>query len=656
MTRTAAVRWARRRTEAEWVGLAAGLAVFGYVGWDSALWDARFQLLLHLGAIGAIAGLGVVALRGRELPRTMIDIPLLALLAAFALATVSALNLGMSLRAMAAITAFALLLPVALLAVRHRPSWVGVVTSVPVLVLAIPALLVLGARRIEWTLAGGPGLPPIRLPAEGTPFGSVAVPPFVIWPAWALAGLIEAPHWRRGIRTALVVVGVPLTILSGSRSAWLAIGVTAASAGVPWAWARRHRLRVAALGATVVLVAPRLAAVTSLLYRANLWRDTVNAWSTDPLLGIGPGFMPYARLAAAPDYSFPVRQPHSHNLPLGVLGDAGILGLVASMVLVGVIAWVAGPWRSRTATGRTASLILLGLAVGGLFEDLTFLPNFNLLAITLLAVALTDAGAVRWVRLVEPRAARRAGLVAGMGAIGAVLLAAMVTADAGAVAYRAGIDASANASWAPATAWFERSVAIDPWHPGGPKSLAVAADGAGRTELARDAAETAVERNPGDAASWTRVIEIGDATLDEDFGALFEFNRLLAWWAMGEPIEPATIVDPGTRALAHAMLGERQDGETWLQRAIDEKPGDVVVWELAVVLRDHWGMPVEREMAIASVVRGSGFPPLEPNASGRRLTFDIGSFRAYPRDGLVGTAERLRTDPAYPWALIEALP
>lgn len=742
MTGTAIVRWARRRTEAEWVGLAAGLAVFGYVGWDSALWDARFQLLLHLGAIGAIAGLGVVALRGRELPRTMIDVPLLALLAAFALATVSALNLGMSLRAMAAITAFALMLPVALLAVRHRPSWVGFITSVPVLALAIPALITLAARRIDWILAGGPGLPPIRLPAEGTPFGSVAVPPFVIWPAWALAGLIEAPHWRRGIRTALVVVGVPLTILSGSRSAWLAIGVTAAAAGVPWAWGRRHRLRisgrpavrtvllglagVAALGATVVLVAPRVTAVTSLLYRANLWRDTINAWSSDPLLGIGPGFMPYARLAAAPDYSFPVRQPHSHNLPLGVLGDAGIVGLAAAMVLVGVIAWVAGPWRSRTATGRTASLILLGLAVGGLFEDLTFLPNFNLLAITLLAVALADAGAVRWMRLVEPRAARRAGLVGGMGATGAVLLAAMVTADAGAVAYRAGIDASANASWAPATAWFERSVAIDPWHPGGPKSLAVAADGAGLTELARHAAETAVERNPGDATSWTnlallcgqlddhecqahaseravatatflrtelvnaafsyetlglsaeaddayrrsllsqrltslatdwpRVIEIGDATLDEDFGALFEFNRLLAWWAMGEPIEPTTIVDPGTRALAHAMLGERRDGERWLQRAIDEKPGDVVVWELAVVLRDQWGMPVEREMAIASIVRGSGFPSLEPNASGRRLTFDIGSFRAYPRDGLVGAAERLRTDPAYPWALIEMLP
>ncbi len=30
------------------------VATFGYVGWDSALWDANLQLLLHLFAIGAI--------------------------------------------------------------------------------------------------------------------------------------------------------------------------------------------------------------------------------------------------------------------------------------------------------------------------------------------------------------------------------------------------------------------------------------------------------------------------------------------------------------------------------------------------------------------------------------------------------------------------
>ena len=147
------------------------------------------------------------------------------------------------------------------------------------------------------------------------------------------------------------------------------------------------------------LVLPRLTAVSSLVYRGALWRDTLVAWSSDPLLGIGPGFMPYARQAAAADFSFPVRQPHSHNLPLGLLGDAGLVGLAAGLLVVVTLAVHAGPWRSRTPAGRTAAVVLVGLGIGGLFEDLTFLPGFNLLAIALAAVALLDAGAVTWAPL-----------------------------------------------------------------------------------------------------------------------------------------------------------------------------------------------------------------------------------------------------------------
>ena len=72
----------------------------------------------------------------------------LALLAAFALATASAMNHGMSLRAMGSIVAFALALPIALLAVRHRPSWVGVVTAVPVLLFSIPSLVEIGRAHV----------------------------------------------------------------------------------------------------------------------------------------------------------------------------------------------------------------------------------------------------------------------------------------------------------------------------------------------------------------------------------------------------------------------------------------------------------------------------------------------------------------------------
>ena len=733
-----ALGWLRGRTAVELAGLAAGVAVFGYVGWDTALWDPRLQLLLHLIGVGAILALAGAALRGVPLPRTPIDLPLLGLLAALALATVSALNVGMSLRAMGVIIGFALMLPLALIAIRYRPTWVGVLVSVPILAFSIPTLAVIMWRRLEWILVGAPGLPPLRMDAEGTPFGSVALPPFVIWPAWALAGLIEDPAWRRPIRAGLVVVGVPLTIFSGSRSAWLAIGVTAVVAGLPWLWARRHRLgsiralrgrslllvigAVAAGLLVVALIVPRLMALTSLLYRFGLWRDTLRAWATDPLLGIGPGFMPYARQAAAPDFSFPVRQPHSHNLPLGVLGDAGLLGLTVAIVLVATFAVVAGPWRMRTPTGRACALVLVGLAVGGLTEDLTFLPNFDLLAILLVAVVLTDAGAVRWAPLGERRIAIALPAAAG----GVVLLAAMVVSDAGALTHYTAVHVAGERRWEPAVAWFERADAIDAWHPTIPKSLAVVAAAAGDDAMARRAAETAVARNSGDGSSWTnlalacealgdrtcqeaaweravatgsfggpetanaalgyerlgqaeladaafrraviiqrlttlaidwpRIVPIGDATLSKDFGSILELNRLIGWWAMSEPIEPETITDPGTRAVAHAMLGEEEEADAWLERAIHAAPAEPLTWELVVVLRDHWGRDTAHEQAIGEVVRGGPFPPRTGTSPLPTITWDIASFRGFPIDGLGLAADRVVPEVPWPWALQETLP
>ena len=734
--------WVRARSLPELVALWMAILVLGWLGWDQPLWDARQQAALHMVAGIAVAGLAVHAIRGGALPRTPIDVPVLALLAAFALATVTALNLGMSLRAMGSILAFGAMLPAALLAVRHRPTWVGLVVSVPVLAMAIPTLGMLVIRRVEWVLVGAPGLPPLRLLGEGTPFGSVAVPPFVIWPAWALAGLIEPPLLRRGMRIALLAVGIPLTILSGSRSAWLAIAATLLVAGVPWAWRRRHRLRfahrltarnvltgLALAGAAVIaglVVVPRLTAVTSLVYRADLWRDTLRAWGTDPVMGIGPGFMPFARQAAAPDFSFPVRQPHSHNLPLGILGDAGLVGIAAAVTLVVAIAMAAGPWRSRTATGRAAALVLVGLGVGGLFEDLTFLPNFNLIAIALLAVALTDAGAVRWVRPASWGRSRRVAALAGAGLIGLAVLPAALVADAGAIAHRQGAEAWLNERWETAAAHFRRALEIDPWHPGPPKALAIAAEQLGELELAREAARTAVALNPGDGPSWTnlaiicgalgddacqataasravakasflglelanaalafeslgmteeaddayrrsllsqwltglslewpREVVIGDPVPSEGTGAQFEMSRLLAWWAMDEPIEPGLIVHPAVRGLAHAIRGERSEADELIDTAIATAVDDPITWQVAIVVRDHWGESVEHELRVYHVLRGGRFPPRAPSTGPPGLTFELAGWRGYPRDEFVSDAERLRTAPAYPWTIARALP
>ena len=721
-----------RLSVGELLALAIGLAVFGYVGWDGALWDPRYQLGLHLAAIAAIGGLLALALTGRALPRTRLDLQILLLLIAFGVATLAGENRGLAVRAFAAIVATTAMLPVALVVVRRRPSLTAAAVAIPILALSAGDLLVMIMRRLNWYLAGGPGiLPPVRLPNEGSPFGSVAVPPFVILAALALTLLIDGHRLRRWVQVGLVAVGVPLTLLSGSRSAWLAIGAATLILIAPQLrhlrsparWTLRHAAigvaAAAGLGVAALFVAPRLTAIGSLVYRSYLWRDTLAAWSANPLLGIGPGTMPFARQAAAPDLTFPVRQPHSHDLALGVLGDAGVLGLVLAALLLVSFVVIAGPWRSRSFAGRAAFATVAGFAVAGLFEDLTFLPDFNLLVVLLAAVALADAGAVSW----HHWRIRLPGTIAGAAAACALVL-AMIAGDAAALAYRMGTDAAGNHDWGAATAWLLRSVQLDPWHPATPKALAVTADAAGESALARSAAERAVQLNAGDAPSWTnlailcqaagdtncaghaadravatatlggrelvnaalvydrigrpddadrayrlslltnrytalvikwpRKVSVGDETVPEQDATDRELNVLVAQRAQGETVDPAGYRELLPHALALAMAGDRDAAEAALASTIDAQPTSVVAWDLAAVLRRHWGTDAVHARMVAEALHNGPLSTAAPRAPD--LIFDIATFRAYPRDGMIASAERLLPRQPWPWVLEPLLP
>jgi O-antigen ligase/Tfp pilus assembly protein PilF len=715
---------------AELASVGMGLAVFGYVGWDGALWDPRYQFALHLAGVAAAGGLLALGLAGGALPRTRIDLPILALLVAFGVATLSAQNLGLAAGALAGIVATTAMLPVALVAIRHRPGWTAATVTLPIIGLSAGALAVLGWRRLEWLLVGAPGLPPVRFLHEGTPFGSVAVPPFVILAALPIGLLIPHRRLRLAVALALAAVGVPLTLISGSRSAWLAVGVAAVVMVAPtirqratsilasWAWTPRRVglgfVGLAVLAIAVAYAAPRLTDATSLIYRGYLWRDTIAALSANPLLGLGPGVMPYARQAAAPPYSFPVQQPHSHDVVLGILGDAGLLGLAAAAVLLATFLVVARPWRARHLPARMAFATLCGFAAGMLFEDLTFVPGFNLLVLLLVAIVLADAGAVAW------RPVRLRMLLLAAAAVAALALVAVMTVgDAAAVAYRNGTDAAGDGHWTAAEGWLRRAVALDAWQPTGPKSLAVAADQAGDPGLARAAAERAVALSPGDADSWTNLALLcaaaGDATC--------------ARHAAGRAAETAT---PGHRQLVNAALVLDRLGDTtaadaayrlslltnqwtglattWPRRVelggggVPELGADAAELNLLIARRvtgeaiepDDYRAGVTRALALAmrgeraaaeaeveraiSSSPGSlaawdvaallaqhyGEDPSEairigdvlrgqPQPAGRpgraALTYDIATFRAYPGDGLVGAAERLLPDEHWPWVL-----
>jgi O-antigen ligase/Tfp pilus assembly protein PilF len=719
----------------EVAALAVGAAVFGYLAWDGALWDARLQAVLHAAAAAAIVGLAVYAWRGGELPRTRLDIPILALLLAFGIASLSAWNVGLSARAMAAILATTAMLPVALLALRHRPGWTAFTVTASVLVLAGIGLVMLGWRRLEWIQVGGPGLPPLRLGHEGTPFGSVAVPPFIILAALPLALLLPDRRLRMAAIGGMLVIGLPLTVLSGSRSAWIAIAVAAlAFAGVA-ALRVLGRARLprrltpegvaiglvagVALAGVAALIVPRLTEVSSLVYRGFLWRDTIAAWSSDPLLGIGPGAMPFARQAFAPPLTFPVRQPHSHNVLLGILGDAGLVGLAVALALGVAFLLVAGPWRQRTLPGRAAAAVLVGLGAGMLFEDLTFVPGFSLLVVLLLALALRDAGAVTWH---APRLRAPAGAAAAAAA--AALLVVVVLGDAAAITYREAIAHISGARWGPGLASLQRAVALDPWHPSGPKSVAVAADRTGNPQLAADAARRAVELNPGDGQSWTNLAVVCMAAEDAACAREAADRAVEAAAAPGRELANAAVV--------YAWLGDREAADRTYRLSLltnywtaltlpwprPVEVGDGRAAEIGaatadlnlLIGRSTLGEPIDpadypsiyarllahamvgdREAAEAEVRRAIAAAPGSATtwelaalvhrhygrdvsyelavsnvargvalggggSGGGRATYDIATFRAYPADGLVRDAVRLVPDTPWPWVLERLLP
>jgi tetratricopeptide (TPR) repeat protein len=469
----------------------------------------------------------------------------------------------------------------------------------------------------------------------------------------------------------------------------------------------------------IAFVAPRFTAITSIVYRERLWADTLTAWSASPVTGVGPGTMPYARQAAAAPGIGPIRQPHSHDLAIGVLGDAGLLGLAAALSVAIVFLWFAGPHRSRTARGRAAASVLAGFLVAGFVEDLTFLPSFDLIVLMLAAIALIDAGAVTWTRLHLPR---QAPALAAIGA-GALLIPVLV-GDLASVTYRLGTEDVWSGRWSSAESWYQSATALDPWQPSGPKALVIAADMVGDRETAIAAARAATRLNLADAPSWTNLAvlcdEAGDracalaaseaaarwspvthrelinAALVEDHAGDptaadgfyrrslldYPYTALSVSWPRRTLIDPTTVAPPATPTGQLALvLALAAEGEPVIPPAGSDPSIDAVAAALrndrnaaALALQEAESRePLESlTWEVAAVLQSHwGQDPTHAIAVATFLrgsplplvaedpptvTYEIASLHIVPRDELVRGAERLMPTPAWPWALERLLP
>ncbi len=315
---------------------------------------------------------------------------------------------------------------------------------------------ILLARRLEWILVGAPGLPPLRLPAEGTPFGSVAVPPFVIWPAWALAGphraglaATDRAHRPGGgghpdddpLRLALGLAGDrrrrrhrrrPVRVAPSSPAASLPASTWQALAR----GGRRARGRCAGRGSS--RPAPHGDHV------APLPRRAVARHPGRLADGSAPGHRARLHAVRPPGGGAPTSPSRSASPTRTTCRSACSATPASSGWPWRRSSWSpCSSWRARGGAARRSDALPASCcsasASAGCSTTSPSSPGFDLLAITLIAVALLDAGAVDWARPSWGRRGRWLPATLAAVAGGAVLLAAMVTADAGGIAYRAGI-------------------------------------------------------------------------------------------------------------------------------------------------------------------------------------------------------------------------
>ena len=127
-------------------------------------------------------------------------------------------------------------------------------------------------------------------------------------------------------------------------------------------------------------------------------------------------------------------------------------------------------------------------------------------------MALADAVQAVWRPIRRPNIPR---IVAGAAAA-TVLLVAMVVADAGGIAYRAGSDAANDQRWPEAVAAYRRAVSIYAWHPVNPDALAVALAAAGNVSGAVQPLAAATALNPGNGRAWANLTVACRAVADAD--------------------------------------------------------------------------------------------------------------------------------------------
>lgn len=231
------------------------------------------------------------------------------------------------------------------------------------------------------------------------------------WTLWAagtglvmLVALIMS--WSRGawlgFGAALAAVGLAVAVRSG-RAAMLGtvfaiLAAYALLAGglarVPPSIVQRFSDFIPYLGVMDVRGVEVTDANFAVLERMAHWQSAVGMWTDQPWLGVGIGN--YAAVYSA--YAlplWPLALGHAHNFYLNISAEAGALGLLAYLLLMGAAlaeAWRAARWLSGWQWGVALGVlgVVVHLAVHSVFDNL-YVHGMYLNVAILLGVIATNA-------------------------------------------------------------------------------------------------------------------------------------------------------------------------------------------------------------------------------------------------------------------------
>jgi len=442
------------------------------------------------------------ALRRRGLPRSPVTWPLVALVGAAALATLTSIDPRVSFPGILEVLTPALayfLFCDLLLAGWSAETFVDALLILAAMLMG-QGLQITARWFGTWWQLRVPAYP--TFPVSFRLFG-VADHPNLLASLINLAlpfAIVRLAQARRPAARALyalwLVAADVVLFCTRSRAAWATTAVVAALA-VGWllferrpqrlldlaGWARRSWRVGLAAAAYLALFAALFTldaratytgfttsggSVSSLAGRPVFWGVAWSNWLAHPLTGSGPLTYPYAYAGSVARVRFWIG-PHAHNLFLNVLAEQGAIGLLALAWLLGAGAWalIRGWWKlaksgDPAASERSVLLVCVGVALLGSClvhaqaEIPPWLPANALLLVMLLAMGLQAAGAL------EPgcQGVSRWRALALIVPLALLVVAGVQTAAQAATVRASGLAMAGD--WRAAARALDEAVALDP--------------------------------------------------------------------------------------------------------------------------------------------------------------------------------------------------